>query len=620
MRTRKSFERCIALDALSLAQSIWEAMDTPRSLALWIAAKYRDHNAILELKDVQPSAYDCPVRFFKDYQSSKYLAKSVELITGIDKEAVAYQKFLSAEDSCRETNDFLRMRADGCVQMQPHVERVFQRARDIVSSILGPVPSLDRVPFAFGPGACFGVRGDTSVYKKVTSNLECTYAMAPILGDFLAEFPGWIEDSNVDVSLVRGSELTFVPKDATTDRAICIEPLLNGLFQKGFGSYIRARLKRHGVDLNDQSINQNLAQKAYVRGLATIDLSSASDTISYLLVMELLPIEWFEILDTARCPSYLYRDTWKQFQKFTSMGNAYTFELETLIFYSFAVATCQELGVPYSTQGNLHVYGDDIVVPGVAYDLLTEVLSAAGFTVNQKKSYSTGPFRESCGCDYFRGLPVRPIFLKEKIGRRPLRVFYAINSIRRIQAKLELLLHARRGSQPHDPRDRSCDSLDALHGRLVAKLPKAYRVFGPEGHGDGHLISEFDEACPSRHGVHPSWEGWTYRSYRERPVRVALKDVPRGYATYFVRGLDPEGGPATVFEGWGTVDDGRLRLLSLDGQRISDPGSGYELRGRSMLTSSRLFCASRWVGWRTWYDSDGTTTSVHLDTLSRLAD
>lgn len=614
MRTRKSFGRCTTVDALSLAQSIWEALDTPRSLALHIAAKYRDHKAILDLKDVDPSTYDCPERFFKDYQSSKILAKSVELNTGIDKEAVAYEKFLIAEKACRETNDFFRMRADGLLTMRPHVERVFQRARDHISSILGRVPSYDRLDFAFGPGACFGVRGDTSVYKKVTSNLECTYAMADVLPEFLAEFPGWITDDQVDVQLVRGSQLTFVPKDAATDRAICIEPLLNGLMQKGIGTYIRGRLKRHGVDLNDQSINQRLAQKAFSCGLSTIDLSSASDTIAYGLVMEMLPIDWFDFLDTSRCPNYLYRGNWKPFQKFSSMGNAYTFELETLIFYALAVASAEELGISYYTQGNLHVYGDDIIVPRAAYDLLTEVLSACGFTTNQQKSYKDGLFYESCGADYFRGFPVRPVFFKEKIGNRPLRVFYAINSIRRIQARLEFLIHAHRGPQRDHHRYDVLRCLDDLHGRMVDRLPQAFRVYGPEGHGDGHLISEFDEARPSKSAEHPSWEGWSYRSFRERPIRVPLESVPSGYALYFSRqiyfaerGQDPR------------TDDDWFYILSASGLRESDLGSGYDLRGRSRLCVGQAFCASSWRGWRTIYHSDGTTQSVHQDVPARLA-
>jgi len=502
--------------------------------------------------------------------------------------------------------------------MLPHVERVFERARGIVADVLGTVPSFEHLDFAFGPGACFGIRGDTSVYKKVTSGLECTYDMAHVLPEFLAEFPGWIDTDKVDVRLVQGSELTFVPKDASVDRAICIEPLLNGMMQKGIGSHIRRRLSRYGVDLNDQSINQRLAQKAYTSKLSTIDLSSASDTISYLLVMEILPYDWFHLLDTCRCPNYLYGGSWKQFQKFSSMGNAYTFELETLIFYALAVASCKEVGVSYSTQGNLHVYGDDIIVPREAFDLLAEVLSACGFSPNRAKSFKDGAFFESCGADFFRGLPVRPVFFKERIGRRPLRVFYAINFLRRFQSKLEYLLHA--GVRPQ--RDSAYRSvvrgLDHLHGRMVDRLPKAYRVFGPEGFGDGHLISEFDEATPQRGGKHPSWEGWTFRSYVERPVRKSLKDVPGGYALYFNRSTIDESARAEYLE-VARGDDISLHHLS---SKVSEPpshGNGYEVRGRTMTSTAHVFCASSWRGWRSWYDSDGTTRSVHQDTFSQLA-
>lgn len=296
------------------------------------------------------------------------------------------------------------------------------------------------------------------------------------------------------------------------------------------------------------------------------------------------------------------------------MGNAYTFKLETLIFYALAVASAEELGVSYSTQGNLHVYGDDIIVPRVVYDLLTEVLSACGFTTNHHKSFKDGLFYESCGSDYFRGSPVRPIFFKEKIGKRPLRVFYAINSIRRIQARLEFLVHARRGAQRDHHSNDVLRRLDDLHGRMVNRLPQAFRVYGPEGHGDGHLISEFDEARPSRSAEDPSWEGWLYRSFRERPIRVPLESVPPGYALYFnrqihfaERGQDP-----------GTDDDW-FYILSASGLRESNPGTGYDLRGRSKLCIGQTFCASSWRGWRTIYNSDGTTQSVHQDVPARLA-
>jgi len=137
MRTRKSLKCRTALDALSLARSIWQALDTPRSTALLIADKYRDHGAIVRLKDVNPALYDCPLTFYKDYLASKYVSKSVELKTRIDRKAVAYKKFQEAEESCSATNTFFREVAHGNVSMLPHVERVFRRAREIVCNILG---------------------------------------------------------------------------------------------------------------------------------------------------------------------------------------------------------------------------------------------------------------------------------------------------------------------------------------------------------------------------------------------------------------------------------------------------------------------------------------------------
>jgi len=599
-------------DALSLASDIWEALDTPRSLALWMCAKYRDHSALLTLKDLDPLRYRTPLDFFIDYQASKLLAKSVELKPGIDRELRALEKFKEAEAVCSYTNDFFRARSEGSLSMLPRVERVFSRARDKIRTILGDLPTYENLDLSFGPGASFGVRGDTSVYKKVTSNLECTYAMSSVLPDLLSEVPGWIEASSVSVQLVSGSELTFVPKDASIDRAICIEPMLNGFVQKGYGRWISTRLKSFGVDLSRQEVNQELAAKAYSHSLSTIDLSSASDTISYWLVLELLPWEWFEALDVVRCPSYTYQGVRSNFHKFSSMGNAYTFELETLLFYALACASCEECGVSYSTGNNLVVYGDDIIVPRSAFDLLTEVISACGFSVNKAKSYKDGPFFESCGADFFQGLPVRPIFFKEKIAGKLLRCFYAANSIRRFASRIEQVASQ---SLPYGRRlERSVDhtlcGLALVYDKFVAQIPHRLRVYGPEGCGDGHLISEWDECTPPRH---PDWEGWIYRSYRERPVEVKLNDVPIGYALYFGR-------ESITSEDRERRADKPFRHLLYNADSVASSslgdlpnGRSYALRGRTSLISGHTFCASSWRGWRTIFDIEGTKRTVWND-------
>jgi hypothetical protein len=92
------------------------------------------------------------------------------------------------------------------------------------------------------------------------------------------------------------------------------------------------------------------------------------------------------------------------------MGNGYTFELETLIFVLLSICACDEVGV---SSKDVSVYGDDIIIPVEAYDVLKEVLETCGFTINEDKSYHEGPFRESCGEDYFRGINVRPFLVRE---------------------------------------------------------------------------------------------------------------------------------------------------------------------------------------------------------------
>lgn len=553
---RAGFRPRIRLDALKFAHKVWEALDTPLSLGLHLRAK---HHCFADLVAVDPNPADYldPLSFYLDYQASKLLSQYPFLQTGIDLEREGVKKFLAAEAACRETNERFRKRSEGFVAT-PRVEQVLLLAQRKIAFILGDVPSLDRLDFSFGPGANFGVRGDTSVLDKVSSTLECTYAFSSIAEEFLAEFPGWIrEDQSRDLNLVRGSELTFVPKNAKTHRPICIEPLLNGLYQKGVGSYIRERLSRHGVLLRDQGVNQRLARDAFYRELSTVDFSSASDTIAYCLVLDLLPFPWFEFLDVARSPNFKYGEGWYPFQKFSSMGNAYTFELETLIFYALATAACEVEGVPYQTGDTLHVYGDDVIIPRGAFDLYAEVVEYCGFTLNDTKTYREGVFYESCGCDYFMGWNVRPYRLKRRINQ-PLEAIYAANTLRRLALRVCLL-----GGQ------REARSVLRVYPWVVAEIPQKYRHFGPEGHGDGHLISTFDEATPKRDS---RFDGWRYHSVVKVPRRKPAFEVPDGFALYGTR-------------------------LSSNSPPDGKPFDGYVyLRGGEKLQVVRPFC-QQWLDW-----------------------
>jgi hypothetical protein len=218
------------------------------------------------------------------------------------------------------------------------------------------------------------------------------------------------------------------------------------------------RLLAVGVDIRDQTRNQRLAASGSLTGaLATLDLSSASDTISREIVFELLPLDWAIYLARARTQEVLLPNGAVLSQeKFSSMGNGFTFPLETLIFWGLAAACCR-------SDSDVSVYGDDIIVPTEHFEYLTEVLVACGFVVNTKKSYASGPFRESCGKDYIMGIDVRPYYPRGWMSTQSLFVLHNF--------------YVRRGDT-----DRAQRVRNRIHPSLV--------LYGPDGYGDGHLLGD----------------------------------------------------------------------------------------------------------------------------------
>jgi hypothetical protein len=134
------------------------------------------------------------------------------------------------------------------------------------------------------------------------------------------------------------------------------------------------------------------------------------------------------------------------------MGNGFTFPLQTILFSAVVIACFRFRGVkaekPYTGLGNFGVNGDDIVVPtdamdaqGVRHDLSSDVvylLNLIGFVVNDNKSFSKGPFRESCGGDFFEGRPCRGVYVSD-LSTCPSR-FSVINRINLWSAETGMFL------------------------------------------------------------------------------------------------------------------------------------------------------------------------------------
>ena len=130
-----------------------------------------------------------------------------------------------------------------------------------------------------------------------------------------------------------------------------------------------------------------------------------------------LPEDWFEVLDALRSPMTHVRDdvvgkeAWVRLEKFSSMGNGFTFELETLLFAAITEVTCDNADARLGS--GIWVYGDDIIYPSVHASAVASALRWCGFIPNKTKSFSTGPFRESCGGDYFLARNVRSYYIKD---------------------------------------------------------------------------------------------------------------------------------------------------------------------------------------------------------------
>lgn len=408
---------------------LYEDLATPVSLKAAILLRNGEYDQLAELR-VDPKTYPDSESYWRDATAASLLRKLVDLPTTKDRSLVAEEAFLSCEKVCLRANSRIYPLLFG--EHAPLDEGVLsytRKAQKIISDILGSCP--DVIDGRFGPGATYGDRGRfTTIPDKMSSKPTLTSeAWAyhfPWSGTLWAKACG---ASGKEMSFVRGNRFTTVPKDCTKDRGIAVEPSVNVFYQLGYGRTIRARLKNVGINLTDgQAIHKRLACEASISGkFATLDLSNASDTICRNLVRLLLPHKWFRVLDDLRSKRTLFRNKWHLLEKFSSMGNGFTFELETLIFLGLILALRDDL----APGKNVFVYGDDIIVPTEVSKDVIAVLSFFGMSVNKTKSFVDGPFRESCGGDYFEGVDVRPHFLEESPDE-PQQLISLANGLRRI--------------------------------------------------------------------------------------------------------------------------------------------------------------------------------------------
>ncbi len=329
--------------------------------------------------------------------------------------------------------------------------------RNHLNTALAPHPSLDAFDLNFirehmnvGPGAAQKADSSYMVSKLFESTIS--YVNPDLIRYYraaLAETGLWADAemqrfSSYGFTKVRGGKIFFAAKNAEISRTCCTEANLEMLIQKAIGAFLLLRLKWYfGISLEDQAENnRELARKGSIDGsIGTIDLISASDCMSLSMLDGALhntPLKGWLWRASSR-QAVLPDGSEVDLRMISTMGNGFTFPLQTIIFASAVRAVYDLCGYPCKDpKTDYGVFGDDICVRKDTYDFLSKMLNKLGFQVNGQKSFNTGPFRESCGHDYFNGVNIRGVYVKSL--ETPQQVYSCINRLVRWSAYHGILL------------------------------------------------------------------------------------------------------------------------------------------------------------------------------------
>jgi hypothetical protein len=265
------------------------------------------------------------------------------------------------------------------------------------------------------------------------------------------------------------AKVVLVPKDSRGPRLISCEPLEKQWIQQGQMRLMVDAIESHPltskhVNFDDQEVNRDLALWASSedvpegQGLATLDMKEASDRVSMELVERLFPTRWVAALKASRSSATELPDgRLVHLRKFAPMGSAVCFPVEALCFWALCAALVHVTRTMYresaqsiknglrdntvisqaagwedialnphkeakrarrsvekaypgllAALGSIYVYGDDIICRLEDHEAIRHYLPEFSLKVNEDKCCSGRSFRESCGCDAFKGIDVTP--------------------------------------------------------------------------------------------------------------------------------------------------------------------------------------------------------------------
>jgi hypothetical protein len=289
------------------------------------------------------------------------------------------------------------------------------------------------------------------VFRNEGKDLDLSlYAPLDILSSRIRGDLAALDGFEITATNSRTSRLKFVPKTFKSLRSICMEPIVNMWAQQGVRLWLEYAME-HGplsnhVFLRDQTKNQDGARFGSKTGLVdTIDLSSASDSVSWNMIRRIFPshvLKYFACTRTNK--TELPSGEIHTLEKFAPMGSALCFPTQCLVYSALVsyVSIARNFGLNWRDKGCLDlidvraafqstfrrrlvlddprsrfqpflVFGDDIICDSLVTEDVISALGEIGFTVNRGKSFiGDSPIRESCGIYAYKGYDVTPCLFR----------------------------------------------------------------------------------------------------------------------------------------------------------------------------------------------------------------
>lgn len=391
----------------------------------------------------------------------------------------------------------------------------------------------------------------------------------------------------------RDARLKFVPKSLKTARSICMEPNTLMFFQQAvmsrFIELIGDSWYSIFIDIRNQRRNRELSLiGSYTSEIDTLDLSSASDSVSLELVKRVFPPSWLIPMIATRSHRVILPngDLFRP-KKFAPMGSALCFPTQCLIFASVCIyAACRYTYDVEHVQCNfldwlpsnvrrvvrkfsrsrlasrwqfqpLAVYGDDICVDRRLTDIIKSILCRLGFVVNDSKSFTgSQSFRESCGKYYLDGNDITPLYFRIEAVKKKLTPSHVVSHVHLMNECWERgYIHLYRFLH-HSIMTWECQKAFRKEGQLKNSIP----YVSDPNHFGIHVSEPKNSHLEAR--VHPDYQRdeircWTISSVHRQYPGSSFQDVDfyehmRWWASRFEDYTTDETSSAPRFDTGGT--------------------------------------------------------------------